>query len=82
MNSKPSGFPLQSKSNETQSFLKQIILGKAKMQTHQLLSYNTLGKKVIRNPVVSLSHLFPDNNQKLIVVSPGNNQKPSGFSGQ
>ena len=59
-------------------FFKQIILGKAKLQTHQLLSYNTLGKKVIRNPMVSLS---PGNNQQLRVVYPGNNQKPSGFSG-
>ena len=59
-------------------FFKQIILGKANLQTHQLLSYNTVGKKVIRNPMVSLS---PGNNQKLRVVSPGNNQKPSGFSG-
>ena len=68
-------------------FFKQIILGKAKLHTHQLLSYNTLGKKVIRNPIVSLS---TGNNQNLEwflraiirnpVASPGNNQKPSCYS--
>ena len=36
-------------------FFKKIILVKAKLQTHQLLSYNSVGKKVIRNTMVSLS---------------------------
>ena len=73
---------------KTSYFFKQIILGKAKLQTHQLLSYNTLGKRGIRNPMVSLSPgnnqqlrvVSPGNNQKLRVVSPANNQKPSCYS--